>query len=88
MYCTYQDKQASGEEVYEHTSIVVESRGVGSRTVKSGWANPIHLTRTDPYLAAHYHRIARRKGKCRAVMAVAHSLLVIIYHVLKKKVAL
>jgi hypothetical protein len=44
MYCTYQYKQTSGEEMYEHTSIVVESRGVGSRTVKPGWANPIHLT--------------------------------------------
>lgn len=43
------------------------------------------ITRTDTYLAAQYHRIARRKGKRRAVMAVAHSLLVIIYHVLKKK---
>lgn len=43
------------------------------------------ITRTDTYLAAQYHRIARRKGKRRAVMAVAHSLLVIIYHVLKEK---
>lgn len=43
------------------------------------------ITRTDTYLAAQYHRIARRKGKKRAVMAVAHSLLVIIYHVLREK---
>jgi transposase len=43
------------------------------------------ITRTDTYLAAQYHRIARRKGKRRAVMAVAHSLLVIMYHVLREK---
>ncbi|GHO50408.1 hypothetical protein KSX_85710 [Ktedonospora formicarum] len=43
------------------------------------------ITRTDTYLAAQYHRLARRKGKRRAVMAVAHSLLVIIYHVLREK---
>jgi transposase len=37
------------------------------------------------YLSAFYHRIARRRGKKRAIMAVAHKLLVIIYHVLKTK---
>lgn len=43
------------------------------------------ITRTHNYLAAQYHRLARRKGKRRAVMAVAHSVLVIIYHVLRDK---
>jgi transposase len=37
------------------------------------------------YLAAFYHRIARRRGKKRAILAVAHKVLVIIYHVLKTK---
>jgi transposase len=37
------------------------------------------------YLSAFYHRIARRRGKKRAIVAVAHKLLVIIYHVLKTK---
>ncbi len=37
------------------------------------------------YLSAFYHRIARRRGKKRAILAVAHKLLVIIYHVLKTK---
>ena len=35
------------------------------------------------YLAAQYHRIAARRGKKRAGMAVAHSILVIIYHLLQ-----
>jgi transposase len=37
------------------------------------------------YLSTQYHRLARRLGKLKAAMAVAHSLLVIIYHVLSDK---
>jgi predicted GH43/DUF377 family glycosyl hydrolase len=36
----------------------------------------------DNYLSAQYHRLARRIGKKKAAVAVSHSLLVIIYHVL------
>jgi len=39
----------------------------------------------DTYLAAQYHRIARRRGREKAIVAVSHSLLVIIYHVLREK---
>jgi transposase len=35
------------------------------------------------YFSAQYHRLARRRGKERAAMAVAHSLIVVIYHVLR-----
>ncbi len=35
------------------------------------------------YLHAQFHRIARRRGKPKAVVAVAHSVLVIAYHVLR-----
>jgi len=35
------------------------------------------------YLHAQYHRIARRRGKYKAIVAVAHSVLVIIYHLLR-----
>ena len=37
----------------------------------------------DTYPVALYHRIARRRGKLRAIVAVAHSLLVSIYHMLR-----
>jgi transposase len=37
------------------------------------------------YLSAQYHRLARRLGKLKAAIAVAHSLLVIIYHILRDK---
>jgi transposase len=35
------------------------------------------------YLAAQFQRLMRRRGKYKAVMAVAHTLLVIIYHMLR-----
>jgi len=37
-------------------------------------------------LAAQYHRIASRRGPKRAAMAVAHSILVIIYQVLRDRI--
>ena len=39
--------------------------------------------RTKTYLGAKYHRLARRIGANRAAMAVAHSMLVILYHVIR-----
>jgi transposase len=37
----------------------------------------------DTYFAAQFHRIASRRGKKRALMAVGHSILVTAYHMLK-----
>lgn len=37
------------------------------------------------YLSAQYHRLAQRLGKKKAVVAVSHSVLVIIYHLLRTK---
>ncbi len=37
----------------------------------------------DTYLGAQYHRLAARRGKKKAAMAVAHSILVIAYHLVK-----
>lgn len=39
----------------------------------------------DTYLAAQYRRIAARRGKKRALIAVGHSVLVMIYHILTKR---
>jgi translation elongation factor EF-4 len=39
----------------------------------------------DNYLSAFYHRIARRRGKQKAIMALSHKVLVILYHVLRDK---
>jgi hypothetical protein len=38
------------------------------------------------YLAAQFQRLTRRRGKYKAVMAVAHTLLGIIYHMLRDHV--
>jgi transposase len=40
----------------------------------------------DTYLAAQYRRIAARRGKKRALIAVGHSVPVIIDHVLTRRV--
>jgi transposase len=37
------------------------------------------------YLSALYHRLVVRRGKKKAIVAVAHRLLVIIYHMLKEQ---
>jgi transposase len=35
------------------------------------------------YLADHYHRLVRRRGRKKAAVAVGHSILVIVYHLLR-----
>jgi len=49
---------------------LVEAAQAASRTKKT-------------YLASQYHRIAPRRGAKRAVVAVGHTILVIVYHILK-----
>jgi transposase len=46
---------------------------------EAAWA----ATRTKTYLAAQYRRLAARRGGKRAIIAVAHSILVIVYHILR-----
>lgn len=38
----------------------------------------------DTYLSAQYHRLVGRRGKRRAIVAVAHSILVIAYHLIRR----
>ena len=40
----------------------------------------------DSYLGAQYHRLVGRRGKKRALVALGHTVLVIIYHILKYRV--
>lgn len=39
----------------------------------------------DNYLSAQYHRLARRIGKAKAVVAVSHTVAVNFYHMITKK---
>ena len=39
----------------------------------------------NKYLSSQYHRIGARRGKKKAQIAVGHSILVIVYHLLTRK---
>lgn len=56
------------------------NRWLRATLVQVAWAAS-HTKNT--YLAAQYHRLAGRRGKKRALVALGHTLLVIIYHVLR-----
>ena len=57
------------------------NRWLRAMLVQAAWA----ASRTkDTYFTAQYRRLARRRGRKRALVAVGHSLLVVIYHVLKR----
>lgn len=51
-----------------------------SALVQAAWAA---IKKKDCYLSAQYSRLAGRLGRKKALIAVAHSLLIIIYHVLE-----
>ena len=62
--------------------------GKGNRWLRRALAEPAWAaTRTkDTYCQAQYRRLAPRRGKKRALVAVGHTLLVAAYHILKNKV--
>jgi transposase len=49
--------------------------------VQAAWAV---TKKKNCYLSAQYHRLLKRLGRKKALVAVAHSLLLIIYHVLER----
>jgi transposase len=57
----------------------------GNRHLKTALVQAAHAAgrSKDNYLAAQYRRLAARRGKKRAAVAVAHSILVIAYHMLR-----
>ncbi len=58
------------------------NRALKTLLIQSAWA----ATRTkDTYLSALYHRLAGRQGKKKAIVAVAHAILVIVFHVILRK---
>ena len=60
--------------------------GVGCRTARRTVScGPIRaaVCKRDCYLAAQYRRLVKRRGDKKAIVAVAHSILVIAYHVLR-----
>jgi transposase len=59
------------------------SRWLRSTLAQAAWAAS---KKKHSYFRAQYGRLAGRRGKKRAVIAVAHSLLTVIYHVLRDHV--
>ncbi|HEV7378007.1 MAG TPA: IS110 family transposase [Pyrinomonadaceae bacterium] len=58
------------------------NRYLRAALVQAAWAAS-HQKAT--YLAAQYQRLVKRMGKKKALVAVGHSILVIVYHVLESK---
>lgn len=59
----------------------------GNKYLRSALVEAAHsLKGSDNFLGAKYRRIAARKGKNQAAIAVAHSILIIAYHLLTRKV--
>lgn len=56
------------------------SRWLRAALCQAAWAAS---RKKDSYFQAQFRRLAGRRGKKRALMAVGHSLLVVIYHILK-----
>jgi transposase len=56
------------------------NRWLRTALVQAAWAAS---RKKDSYFQAQYRRLAPRRGKKRAILAVAHSLLTVIYHMLK-----
>jgi transposase len=58
----------------------------GNKHLKAALVQAAHAAgkRKDHDLGAQYRRLASRRGKQRAAIAVAHSILVIVYHMLQR----
>lgn len=59
----------------------------GNKSLRSTLVSASHAAARakETYLSAQYHRIAARRGSKRAAVAVGHSILVIVYHILKRR---
>jgi len=59
--------------------------GKGNRALRSLLVEAGHAAgRGKTYLASQYHRLAARRGKRKAAVAVGHSILLIAYHILRQ----
>lgn len=59
----------------------------GSKWLRQALMEAAHgaIRTKDTYLTAQYRRLAARRGKKRALVAVAHTILTIVYYVLKRR---
>lgn len=72
------NNESAGKRMSGHTGH--GSRWLRSTMVEAAWAA---ARVKNSYFAAQYHRLVPRRGKRRAAVAVAHSMLIVIYHLIK-----
>jgi len=58
------------------------NRWLRAKLVQAAWAA---VKVKDAYFAACFHRLAGRRGVKRAIIAVAHRILIALYHILKRQ---
>jgi transposase len=75
------NRESAGKRHSGHTNH--GNRWLRTALVQAAWAAS-HSKNT--YLSAQYRRLAGRRGKKRAIVAVGHSILVMMYHMLKEGV--
>ena len=74
------NRQSGGKRF--HARISDGNRNLRKVMVQCAWS----AVRTKgSYFSALYHRLAARRGKKRAIIAVAHSMLVSFYHMLSRR---
>jgi transposase len=58
----------------------------GNQHLRAGLTQAAHAATShrNNYLAAQYHRLVARRGKKKAIIAVAHSILIIAYHLIER----
>jgi transposase len=75
------NEESAGKRLRNRTTR--KNRWLRRALIEAAWA----ASRTkQSYLGAQYRRLAARRGKKRALLAVGHTLLVIFYHMLKSDV--
>ena len=73
---------------HQSASKVLHGRtaGNGRRLLKWALVEAAHTAvRRDPYFASIFHRLAKRKGKGKAYVAVARKMAIIIWHMLNEE---
>jgi transposase len=75
------NRESAGKRKSGHTNH--GNRWLRTALAQAAWAAS-HTRKT--YLSSQYRRLAGRRGKKRAIIALAHTMLVMIYHVLRNGV--
>jgi hypothetical protein len=73
--------QRAAEQILVETGTGGGNRWLRTSLLEAAWT--VSHSRKPTFFTARYHRLAARRGRKRAAVAIAHSLLIAVYHVLK-----